>query len=54
MKIKFDEVENILLNMSAGLLPENLAKEEVELLVQRYGENWFEKLGYTEPAYTKP
>ena len=50
----FDEVGNLLMNMSAGLLPENLCVVEIELLKQKYGDNWFEKLGYTEPKYKKP
>jgi hypothetical protein len=46
--------DNILLNMSAGLLPKDLSKNEQEILKNDYGENWFEFLGYTEPAYEKP
>jgi len=49
-----DEVCNLLLNMSGGLLPEYLSKEEVLLLKNRFGENWFESLGYSEPEYKKP
>ena len=48
------EVDNLLMNMSAGLLPEHLSKDECELLESKYGVNWFEKLGYTEPKYKKP
>ena len=48
-----NEVENLVLNMSGGLLPENLSKTEVELLKTRYGSNWFNKLGYTEPRYRR-
>jgi uncharacterized alpha/beta hydrolase family protein len=50
----FTEVENLLLNMSAGVLPEHLTKHEVELLEKEYGINWFEELGYSEPDYKKP
>lgn len=50
---KIDEIDNILLNMSVGLLPKNLSKDEVELLKNKYGENWFNKLGYTEPKYER-
>lgn len=50
----FNELDNLLMNMSAGLLPENLCLEEVELLKGKYGNNWFEKLGYSEPKYKKP
>ena len=45
---------NILLNMTAGLLPENLTKEEVEILKRDFGDNWFEELGYKESEYNKP
>ena len=51
---EIDEVDNIILNMSAGVLPEYLVEDEVNMLVSRYGEDWFEKLGYTEPLYKKP
>lgn len=49
-----DETTNLILNMSAGLLPENLSIDEVELLKKKYGEDWFTVLGYTEPQYKKP
>lgn len=49
-----DETDNIVLNLSSGLLPEYLQKDEVNLLTNRYGENWFETLGYSEPIYKKP
>ena len=54
MKLDFSELENLFLNLIGGLLPENLSRDEVELLVERFGENWFEELGYTEPEYKKP
>lgn len=44
---------NLVLNMSAGLLPENLSKEETEILRNQFGENWFEELGYYEPNYKR-
>ena len=50
----FDEVENLLMNISAGLLSESLCVSEIKLLKQKYGDNWFEKLGYSEPKYKKP
>jgi len=50
----FTELGNLLLNMSGGLLPEHLSKQEVDLLTKEYGNDWFEKLGYTEPGYKKP
>ncbi len=49
-----DDVTNLLLNMSGGLLPEDLSEEEVNMLKEKYGEDWFEELGYTEPEYRKP
>lgn len=49
-----DETTNLILNMSAGLLPENLSIDEVELLKKKYGEDWFTVLGYTEPQCKKP
>lgn len=52
MKLRY--VENVLLNMSAGLLPNELNKYEIQVLIDEFGEDWFEKLGYTEPEYEKP
>ena len=46
-------VNNLLMNMSSGLLPEKLSKEDVNLLKENLGNNWFEDLGYTE-NYKKP
>jgi len=54
MLFELTYVENLLLNMSSGLLPEHLSKEEVSLIEERYGKDWFEVLGYTEPEYKKP
>jgi len=51
---EISEVDNLLLNMSSGLLPKDLSASEVSLLESKYGENWFEKLGYSEPGYEKP
>jgi len=49
-----DETNELLMNLSSGVLPEYLQKDEVNLLIARYGEGWFEKLGYSEPKYKKP
>jgi len=49
-----DETNNLLLNMSGGLFPEHLSENEVDLLRKRFGTNWFEELGYSEPEYKKP
>lgn len=48
------EYENLLFNMSAGVLPEHLSQSEVEMLKEKHGENWFEELGYTETEYKRP
>jgi hypothetical protein len=50
---KANKLANLLLNMSDGLLPEYLSQDEVELLKEEYGENWFEELGYNELKYKK-
>lgn len=47
-------VENIVLNMSAGLLPEDLSRTECIILKEEYGPNWFTQLGYDEKKYNKP
>lgn len=52
--LKDDPSLNLILNMSAGLLPEHLTKEEVEILKTKHGDDWFNKLGYTEPEYKQP
>jgi hypothetical protein len=52
--IRIDEIMNLLLNMSGGLLPEHLNEDEVRLLEAEYGVEWFDELGYTEPEYKKP
>ena len=48
------DVENLLLNMSGGLLPKDLQPDEIKLLESKYGPDWFTKLGYTEPEYERP
>lgn len=45
---------NLMLNLSAGMLPESLTPTEIGLLEDEYGDNWFEILGYREPEYKKP
>ena len=47
-------LDNLLLNMQGGLLPEHLTRSEVEVLEDHFGPDWFENLGYTEPKYKKP
>lgn len=49
-----DETNNLLLNMSGGLLPENLSKRETALLEKRFGKDWFYILGYNDQEYKNP
>ncbi len=51
---KNEETTNIILNMSGGLLPEDLQPDEVRLLENKYGKDWFTVLGYAEPKYKHP
>jgi hypothetical protein len=44
--MKLSRVDNLLLNMSAGLEPKDLTQEEVALLKHKFGEDWLFKLGY--------
>ncbi len=53
-EIKFTLLQNLLLNMACGLLPENLSVDEVKLLENEFGKDWFEYLGYLELDYKKP
>lgn len=50
---EIDKVDKLLLNMSAGLLPVDLDKEEVNLLKERFGNNWFNELGYSEDKHER-
>jgi hypothetical protein len=52
--MKLSPVENLLLNMSAGLLPKDLTHKEITLLQDVYGKDWFTILGYSEPEYKNP
>jgi hypothetical protein len=49
-----EQLNNLIINMASGLLPNQLCGFEIDLLIREYGKNWFEKLGYTEPEYKKP
>lgn len=40
------ETDNLLLNMSGGLLPKDLTEREIVLLKRRFGRDWQFKLGY--------
>lgn len=54
MEWKDNELNNLLLNLSCNLLPENLQGSEIELLKREYGEDWFNILGYNEKEYVHP
>lgn len=49
-----DEIENLIFNLQGGLPLERLTKDEVDLLVSKYGDNWFEALGYDDESYSRP
>lgn len=51
---EFLDYENIVSNMSAGLLPEYLTQAEVAVLIEKYGDGWFEELGYNDKEYNRP
>lgn len=54
LKEGISEIDNLILNMTGGLLPEHLTKKECLLFEEEFGKNWFNRLGYTEPEYKKP
>jgi len=49
-----DKLDNLLMNMNAGLLPENLCEDEIKILKDKYGDDWFHKLGYCDSQYKNP
>lgn len=49
-----ENVQNIILNLSAGLQPKDLSIDEIKELANAYGPNWFEALGYNESIAEKP
>jgi hypothetical protein len=50
-----DPVNNLIFNMSGGLLPSDLSEDEIKLLTERFGANWFHRLGYKEEdGYINP
>lgn len=53
LPFNIDEVDNLLLNMNAGLLPKDLTESEVHILEERFGENWFTELGYNDWEYER-
>lgn len=40
--------------MSAGLRPDELTQDEINLLKEKFGEDWFEKLGYGRLQSQRP
>jgi hypothetical protein len=44
--MKLREVDNLLLNMSGGLMPEHLSAREKKLLAKEFGKDWLLVLGY--------
>lgn len=54
MTEEIDETDSLLLNMMSGLKTEDLTSREIGLLEVRFGENWFEELGYTESEDYRP
>jgi len=51
---QIDKVTNLILNMQSGVLPEQLSSDEIELLRNKFGENWFYELGYNDNEYKNP
>lgn len=51
---KLDDCANLMLNLAAGVRPEDLTEDEVYILKVKFGEDWFDELGYYEPEYKKP
>lgn len=49
------DYENLILNLLGGAKPQHLSEEEVELLEEEHGENWFEEMGYADrEGYERP
>lgn len=48
------KIVNILFNLSAGMLPKNLSREEVKVLEDHFGSEWFSEMGYKEDIHDKP
>lgn len=53
-------VNELLSRINKGLLTQDLTQFEIELFIDRFGENWFKTLGYNqstqhkEPIFTIP
>lgn len=49
-----EPVNNLLMNMSSGLLPEHLSESDCQLLKEKFGTDWFTELGYDDVNYKRP
>jgi len=52
--VHISRLDKLLENLREGLLPEELTKDEVQLIKEHYGEKWFATLGLAEPSHRKP
>lgn len=43
-----DELENLLLCLSGGMPLDHLTEDEIQLFVNRYGQEWRKELGYED------
>jgi len=50
-KKKISEIDTLLLNLKAGLNPQDLTASEIKLLFKRYGPYWMVELGYARSNY---
>lgn len=50
----FSALDNLLMNMTSGLKPEDLTETEIQLLEANFGMEWMEKLGYSADRFNKP
>lgn len=50
-----NKFENLILNFLGGMKPQHLSEDEVDLLEENVGENWFEEMGFSDfEEYEKP
>ena len=43
-----EKLSYIIAGIKSGLLPKDLEKDEIELMIEYYGEKWYEKYGFTD------
>lgn len=48
------DLDNLLINLAMGLPPESLSKDEMKMLEDKYGPDWFGVLGYEKPDWKRP